>query len=145
MLAPRPGKRAHGILKRTSMVQSYLDERRRYWDQFAETLDRWQGIRGYYQRRLADIYRLLIPPGMRVLELGSGQGDLLASLRPSRGVGVDLSPAMIARARLRHPALEFIEVDAHQFSPREPFDFVLLSDLVNELWDVQQVLERIAE
>ena len=32
--------------------------------------------------------QFLIPPGKRVLELGCGRGDLLASLRPSHGVGV---------------------------------------------------------
>jgi SAM-dependent methyltransferase len=96
-------------------------------------------VRGYYRRRLADVYRSLIPPGARILDLGCGQGDLLASLKPSYGVGVDVSPTMIANARARFPRLHFVEADVHAFSSSEKFDFILGSDLVNDLWDVQQV------
>jgi len=35
----------------------YRDERQRFWDEFAQTLDRWESIRGYYQARLAAVYR----------------------------------------------------------------------------------------
>jgi SAM-dependent methyltransferase len=120
----------------------YTGERLRYWNDAASYLDVPQRIRGYYRRRLAEIYRFLIPPGMRVLELGCGQGDLLNALEPSHGVGVDFSPAMIARARARHPRLDFAEADVHAFDLGENFDYIICSDLVNELWDVQQVLEQ---
>jgi SAM-dependent methyltransferase len=123
----------------------YQNERQRYWDEFAESLDRWDRIRGYYQRRLASIYRFLIPPGMCVLELGCCQGDLLVALQPSRGLGVDLSERMVERARARHPHLEFVHADVHEFVPDEKFDFIILSDLVNDLWDVQRVLELAAQ
>src|SRR5450432_1838813 len=93
----------------------FTDRRRQYWNQVAESLDREPGIRGYYRRRLAEIYRFLIPPGMRVLELGCGQGDLLASLRPAHGVGIDLSPRMVERAQSRHPECKFLQGDAHSF------------------------------
>ena len=39
--------------------------------------------------------RFLIPPGKRVLELGCGQGELLAAVQPSYGVGVDFGAATI--------------------------------------------------
>lgn len=136
------------VLERPSAVgppdkafRSYQQERQAYWNEFAQSLDRWQWIRGYYQQSLGRIYGSLIPPGMRVLEIGCGQGDLLASLKPSRGVGVDFSDRMIARARKRHHQLEFVEADVHTFLPNEKFDYILLSDLVNDLWDVQQVME----
>jgi SAM-dependent methyltransferase len=123
----------------------YRDERVLYWDDFAQSLDRWERSRATYQRRLTSIYRFLIPPGMRVLELGCGQGDLLASLQPSRGVGVDFSERVLERAGPRHPALEFVHADVHEFVPNEKFDFIILSDLVNELWEVQRVLEMAAQ
>ena len=42
-------------------------------------------------------------------EFGCSSGETLHALRPSRGLGVDLSPKMVARARERHPGenLEF--------------------------------------
>lgn len=123
---------------------AYTEERRRFWDDFAAQIERWQPLRGYYQRRLRDVYRLLIPPGMRVLEIGCGQGDLLASLKPSTGVGIDLSPAMIGRARQRHPEYHFLDADAHDFHLGTTFDYVVCSDLVNDVWDVQAVFDNIA-
>ena len=123
----------------------YRDERQCFWDEFAQTLDRWEWIRGYYQARLASVYRFLIPPGMRVLELGCGQGDLLAALQPSRGVGIDLSERMLDRGRGRHAHLTFFHADVHDFLLREKFDFIILSDLVNDIWDVQRMLELVAQ
>jgi ubiquinone/menaquinone biosynthesis C-methylase UbiE len=115
-----------------------------YWDESARRWDDDPAIRNYYRTRLAQIYQFLIPPGMRVLEVGCGQGDLLASMRPSYGVGVDLSPMMIERAQRRHPELHYLQADAHSFDLKEQFDFIVCSDLFNDLWDVQSALERIA-
>jgi ubiquinone/menaquinone biosynthesis C-methylase UbiE len=122
----------------------FTQNRRQYWDQAAKSLDRAPGIRAYYRKRLAEIYQFLIPPGMRVLEIGCGQGDLLAAVRPSAGVGIDLSPAMIERAERLHPELKWIVADAHSFNLGEQFDFIICSDLLNDLWDVQSVLEQAA-
>ncbi len=123
----------------------YEAARRAHWDELARTLDNWVGWGGAYHRRLTRIYQFAIPPGLRVLELGCGRGDLLAALRPARGVGLDFSSEMIRRARERHPELCFIEADAHDLSAlHEQFDCVVLSDLVNDLWDVQTVLEGLA-
>src|SRR6266853_2487698 len=83
----------------------------------------------YYQQLLRRYYGFLIPPGLRVLEVGCGLGDLLAAVRPSRGVGVDFSPAMIELARGRHPELDFHTADAAEFPVTEKFDYILLSDL----------------
>ena len=66
-----------------------------------------QEIGRHYQQLLHKQYAFWVPPGLRVLEVGCGLGDLLAAVKPARGVGVDFSPAMIALARERHPELEF--------------------------------------
>ncbi|HEY8165198.1 MAG TPA: glycosyltransferase [Gemmatimonadaceae bacterium] len=118
-------------------------ERTAYWDRVAALKDTWEGWGGAYHERLAEVYRHLVAPGLRVLEIGCSRGDLLAALSPGTGVGVDLSGEMIDRARQRHPALRFIKADALDISVDDQFDVVILSDLVNELWDVQGVLERI--
>lgn len=133
-------EQSHNALKETEFTST----RREYWNQVARSLDKEPGIRAFYRKRLAEIYRFLIPPGMRVLEIGCGQGDLLAALRPSRGVGVDLSPRMIDRARKRHPELQWIEGDAHALELNEQFDFIVCSDLLNDVWDVQRAFERAA-
>ena len=83
----------------------YRDERQRFWDEFAQTLDRWEWIRGYYQARLASVYRFLIPPGMRVLELGCGNGGMLKLLQEyspgGKVVGMDLFAEGLRNVRWR--------------------------------------------
>ena len=56
---------------------------------------------------------------------------------------MDLSHEYISRAKLRHPELTFIQADAHEFVLEGQFDVIILSDLVNDIWDVQAVLEKI--
>lgn len=89
--------------------------------------------------------KFVVPHGQRVIEIGCGTGELLAALQPSYGLGIDFSTEMIKQARDRHPDLHFLPADAHELDIKDKFDFVILSDVVNELWDVQAVLQRIAE
>ena len=96
----------------------------------------------------AQVFENLVPPGQRVIEIGCGQGDLLAALKPFYGMGVDFSAEMVARARQKHPGLTFVEADAHELALEESgrprtFDVIILSDLVNDVWDVEQVFQRI--
>ena len=123
---------------------SYTTARVAHWNRLAIKMDSWQSWGSYYHRRLAQIYRFLVPPHCRVLEIGCGYGDLLAALSPTRGVGVDLSGEMIQRAKRRHPELHFVECDAHELKTSETFDVIILSDLVNDLWDVQRVLRQLS-
>ena len=95
-----------------------------------------------YERLLRLYYGFLVPSGMRALQLGCGDGDLLAALKPARGVGIDADPAVIEEARKKHPELEFHPA-SEPLPGQEKFDYILLSDVVNYLPDVQAVLERL--
>jgi SAM-dependent methyltransferase len=76
-----------------------------------------------------------IRPGMRVLDLGCGAGDVAfvaADLVGPGGsvVGVDRSPEALARARLRARArglaqVQFVEGDIHDPAPGGPFDAIV--------------------
>ena len=121
----------------------YERARELYWDEFAGAIDRWEPSRREYRGRLSEIYRSMVPAGKRVLDLGCAAGDLLASLQPSYGVGVDFSGHMLAVAGRRHPQLRFVRQNVHQLALDERFDYIICSDLVNDLWDVQQAMELI--
>ena len=85
-----------------------------------------------------------IPEGARVLEIGCARGDLLASLKPGFGLGIDFSDLMIENARLRHPNLDFQVADVHTLDLKgEAFDYIVLSDVVNDLWDVYAAFRMI--
>ncbi len=122
---------------------AYTEARIAYWEAYARSSSRFDILRRGYRERLIEFYRFLIPPQMRVLELGSGEGDLLAAVEPALGVGVDFCPAMIHRAHAKHPKLRFVEADAHFVDLKDQkFDFIIISDLVNDLWNVQQVFSN---
>ena len=124
--------------------QAYQQMRIAHWDAIARKRDTWHGMGKWYHARLFDVYRFHVTPRQRIIEIGCADGRLLAALQPSRGVGVDFSEEMIRRARQNHPHLEFLCADAHDLSQlNEQFDVIILSDLVNDLWDVQRVFEQI--
>ncbi len=123
----------------------YSEKRAAHWDEVARRLVVKRRTGAYYHRRLQEVYRHLIPPGRRVLELGCGTGDLLAACQPSDGLGVDFSSEMIRGAIERHPNIQFVQEDVLVFDPGDRFDVIILSDLVNDLWDVQGVLQRAAK
>jgi SAM-dependent methyltransferase len=123
--------------------RSYTIERILHWDQLSFKKGNPRRIGAFYHKLLHHYYRLVVPPGMRVLELGCGQGDLLAALKPSLGLGLDFAPGMLRVAKKRHPDLLFVRADAHAVPLNCKFDVIILSDLVNDLWDVQRVLNQI--
>lgn len=120
---------------------AYTAMRQSYWDESARTQGQSWTISGYYHKRLSDIYQFLIPAGMRVLELGCGLGNLLSAVRPAYGTGVDLSSVMVRQAAQRYQTLSFVHADAQGVDLGKTFDFIICSDLVNDLEDVQLVFE----
>jgi len=124
-------------------ASDYLSTRLEHWNMVARKMDTMTSLGVYYHQRLTQIYQFLVAPGQQVIEIGCGTGDLLASLKPSLGVGIDFSDEMIKRAIKRHPDLCFIRCDAHHLSVNKKFDIIILSDIVNDLWDVQTVFKEI--
>src|SRR6185503_8786481 len=129
-----------GLRDPFSLGGTPMTDRRAFHEQHAPERPRAAGR--FYHRLLERYFSFILPQGQRVLELGCGLGDLLAALKPARGVGVDFSPETLALARQRHPELQFHEADATSFRGEEPFDYILLSDLINDLPDVQAVFEN---
>ncbi|HNW60749.1 MAG TPA: bifunctional class I SAM-dependent methyltransferase/glycosyltransferase family 2 protein [bacterium] len=115
----------------------------RYYDDYAAQRGRWKKKNRYYHRCLARYFSFIIPANSRVLEIGCGTGELLAAVRPGYGVGVDFSPHMISKAQERFPGLTFRVDDAEILELNEKFDYVILSDLVGTLWDIQAALKNL--
>jgi hypothetical protein len=128
----------------TETWRAFTERRRAHWNRVAEAGGKRGRCGRAYHSRLAEVYRTNIAPGQRVLEIGCAEGDLLASLDADHAVGVDLAAGMVARAIARHPGIRFHVADAHDLRfLDEQFDVVILSDLLNDVWDVQGVLEQV--
>ena len=123
--------------------EAYSVVRQAFWEKSTQRT-KPNRFRDVYQSRLAEIYRISVPPGRKILEIGCAEGDLLFALQPSFGIGIDLSPTVIERAQAKHPDLVFEVGNANALTIEGKFDFIICSDILNELWDVQKFLERIA-
>lgn len=117
---------------------------REHFDWVAAHDQRARRLQRGFHTQLLDHHRHHIPQGESILEWGCGAGDLLAGLRPARGLGLDLSLAMIARAqRLTPAALEFRAADFEADTIEEKFDHLVLNYLIGYISDVQQALDRL--
>ncbi len=131
------------ILKKVEKTkQSFYLERQAHWDTVAEKLESWRGWGEYYRKRIAQVFKFNIPSDQNVLEIGCGNGDLLATLQPKFGLGLDISPKMVSLAKRLHPHLNFVRADALEFRSQRKFDAVVISDTVNDVWDVQAIFEN---
>lgn len=122
--------------------KQWIDSVRDQYDAAAARL-RHPLARYYFSRvkkRLAD----LVESHSRILEIGCGDGELLASLRPLRGVGVDISAEVVARARENHPHLTFVQAlgeEVHHLN--ETFDYVIICQSLGDVYDLQALFDSV--
>jgi SAM-dependent methyltransferase len=113
-------------------------------DILAEIRDSWIKKNSYFYERDRSYMQFLINKGLRVLELGCGSGQLLDALKPSYGVGVDLSKNMVNVAQKKYPHLNFLQGDLEDAdfiaSLEGPFDYIVLSDTIGFLDDCEETL-----
>lgn len=114
-----------------------------HWDKVASNINKWHKAGKYYHQRLIEIYNNMVYPGSKILEIGCGNGDLLDSIDSDKKIGIDFSPAMVNLAQIKHPKLTIINAHADNFLLNEDFDYIILSDLLNDVWDVQAIFNNI--
>jgi len=130
----------------SSLAGPYIERIRNFYDA-APTESTWFGR--FYRTLLAKYYRYLIPADASILEIGCGSGELL-SLLPNRDItGIDVSSRQIAAARRRLPHGHFVESAAENLIAgaglNRTFDYIVLSETVNFIPDVQAALEKLHE
>jgi SAM-dependent methyltransferase len=114
------------------------------FDAFADSEEIWRHRNKTYHRLIEQILRFYVPPARRVLEIGCGSGNLLAALKPSDGVGVDISEALLERARTAHPELLFERVGGEYMELGRSFDYIVLSDLLPFVHDLVGLFQKVA-
>lgn len=101
-------------------------------------------MRRVYVRRDFEIIGELIEPRTRVLDLGCGEGELLAWLRDNKEVearGVELSGARVQKAIARGVSVYQGNLEsAVEDYPDQVFDYVILSQTLQETRHPLQVL-----
>ena len=71
----------------------------KHFDNLAPKREAWiKKSKGFYSEDIKYMQEL-IPNGSSVLEIGCGNGNLINSLKPISGVGIDISSEMITEAK----------------------------------------------
>jgi SAM-dependent methyltransferase len=131
-------------LRRPARPSDSNEEIRAFFDRSVDDHERWRRVHHLYYDEETRLLQRLVPPGHKVLELGCATGDTLAALRPSDGLGVDISPRMVERARQKFPHLRFEEQDVEQLDlGGETFDYVVLSGFVGESRDLWAAFRKL--
>jgi 2-polyprenyl-3-methyl-5-hydroxy-6-metoxy-1,4-benzoquinol methylase len=118
-------------------VQPDIAATRRHWDEQAATYDAAKRRNDAYYSTLKRCFSVAVPGESRgrVLDVGCGTGQILASLNPQQGVGIDLSERMIAAARVAYagrPELRFDICPAADVRSRghDTLDAVISADML---------------
>lgn len=129
-----------------NLLQTYDDVYVRL-DQAAIAYDKGVHVK-HRLTRYHDFFVERVRPGERVLDVGSGKGELAHDLVTRAGatvVGIDHDSSHLAFARSRfvHQQLEFREGDALERLPEGDFDVVVLSNVLEHLGPRVDFLQRV--
>ncbi len=140
-------KRAIRTLKDLVYLKQVLEHEYRiqnHFNKIASDYDFYKQKNQFYYHNLKTLLQSLIQPSSRVLEVGCGTGDLLASLKPQVGLGLDLSPEMINLAKAKHHQnnLSFSTKELSAFLGKK-FDYIFMSDVIEHLPNPTKIFQDI--
>ena len=115
----------------------------KHFDKVAQSYDSGKHKYSYYYESLKKLLSSMIPKGSRVCEIGCGTGDLLVSLKPKDGYGMDVSGQMIKKAALKYKTLRNLTFSTSW--PKKKFDYIFMSDVVEHLEDPQEIFTKISK
>lgn len=108
-------------------------------------LEKWRSRNSYYYRDIELFYQFWVQPYTRVLEVGSGLGNLLDEVRPEYGLGIDINPLAVENAKEKYKHLEFEAIDAEEFISNQFFDYILLANTISYVGDIQKVFTNLSK
>lgn len=124
-------------------MKSLTDSVKEHFNKFADKRDYWKKKSQYYHFLIENFYKFIIPKQKRVLEIGCGTGDLLKSIEPSYGVGIDIAENLIKIAKKKHSRFHFLQMDAQHINITEKFDYIILSDVIGNLEDIEKTFDEL--
>lgn len=99
----------------------------------------------YYWKEISDYCAYFAHEDISVLEVGCGNGDLLAQLPGAKKTGIDFSEPFIDWAKEKHgdKNIEFLVMDANHMELKGTYDLIILSNLIGLVDDIEHVFEEV--
>jgi len=107
-----------------------------HFNAIAVNYDGWKKKNSYYYSEIKRLFSSFIPKKSNVIDIGCGTGEILNHVEPARGVGIDISDAMIKIAKEKFSHLRFINSDIDNLSLDRKFDYVIMADIIDHLPDI---------
>lgn len=128
-------------MKSNSLVEKHFDA-------IAGNYDYYKNRNSFYYDNLKKLLGSLIPQGKIVFEIGCGTGDLLASLSPKVGYGMDISSEMIKNAKMKYVLnknLHFFTNQQLSINNYQLPDFIFMSDVIEHLENPKGTFRKISK
>jgi SAM-dependent methyltransferase len=121
--------------------------RRDYFNLIAPEWDVWRSRNRFYHEHVKELVAGAVAPGQCVLDLGCGTGDVLATVRPSPGLGLNVGDRLTQLAREKYPDLRFETFDPDTVVLPDDFrpDYVVSTNLLDHTYDVFDLLASVRE
>jgi ubiquinone/menaquinone biosynthesis C-methylase UbiE len=114
-----------------------------HFDKVAKNYDYYKNKNSFYYQNLKKLLGKLIQKNKKVFEIGCGTGDLLNYLRPKYGYGYDISSEMISISKSKFLISKNLTFSTEW--PRENFDYIFMSDVIEHLENPTEVFQKISK
>ena len=120
------------------------EEVSKHFDLIASDYDRYKQNHGYYHNALKRGLKSLIKPEASILDWGCGTGDILAFLKPSYGVGFDLSSEMVKLAERKFKKARNLSFVDSQNQISGVFNYIVMVDVIEHLTNPQETFKDLS-
>jgi hypothetical protein len=123
-------------------ASSSAAELRSYFDSIAPQWEQWRARNHFYHEQVKELVAGSVVPHRTVLDIGSGTGDVLATVQPSDGLGLNVAGRLTEMARAKYPQLRFETFDPDEVVLPDGFrpDYVMSVNLLDFTYDVFELL-----
>jgi SAM-dependent methyltransferase len=110
-------------------INAERDRRRQHQTIHGPRRHTWIERNSYFYGCVKRLLSELVEPGKRVLNVRCQTGWFLNAINPSRGLGVEISPSMLAVAQSLYPQFDYLLCDAEALTLDEKFDYILFNNI----------------
>lgn len=116
---------------------------RDYFDALAPDIRLWRDKNRFYYDKLEELVVGAVPPGRSVLDIGAQTGEVLDAVKPSDGIGLNLSEKLTALAQEEYPPFRFETFDADAVRLPDGFrpDYIISINLLDHAYDVYDLFK----